>query len=211
VLIHKQGLQNALGFQPRLSFRLKGGVERGAHPALTALLKARPGDANLRQTVVRFPGSTFLEQGHIRTICTRVQFAADKCPPGSVYGKVRAFSPLFDEPFRGPVYLRSSDNLLPDIVFDLKGTVDIEVAARADSVNGKLRVTFPTIPDAPISKVVVQMAGGQKGLLVNSRNICLPPPRAKVLLRAQSGKSIKPRPRMRSVGCKAKQGRGASR
>jgi len=144
---------------------------------------------------VRFPKATFLDQAHIRTICTRVQFAADACPKGSIYGHVRAFTPLLEQPLEGSVYLRSSSNLLPDIVFDLKGIVDIEAAARADSIGGKLRVSFPAIPDAPVSKVVVSMQGGKKGLLVNSRDLCAgKPPKALVQMGAHNGKvaSLKP-------------------
>lgn len=190
-----------LGFKPRLSFALKGGTERGGHPSFKGLLRTRPGDANLRKTVVRFPRSTFLDQAHIRTVCTRVQFRADRCPSGSIYGHVEAITPLLEEPLKGPVYLRSSDNLLPDIVFDLKGLLDIEVSARADSVNGKLRVSFTSIPDAPASKVIVRMAGAKKGLLVNSRNICDPKPKARVVLEGQNEKRRTLRPVMRAQGC----------
>ncbi len=193
-----------LGFKPRLAFTLRGGTERGDNPAFTAVLRPRSGDANLKRTVVRFPRATFLDQGHIRTVCTRVQFAADACPKGAIYGKVRVFTPLLDQPLEGPVYLRSSDNLLPDVVFDLKGLVDIEAAARADSVNGKLRVTFPAIPDAPVSKAIVRMLGGRKSLLVNSRDICAPIPRAIVAMEGHNGKERTLRPQMRAKACGGK-------
>jgi hypothetical protein len=197
----------SLGFKPRLSFDLKGGTKRGDNPAFKAVLRPRPGDANLKRTVVRFPRATFLDQGHIRTICTRVQFASDSCPPGSIYGKVIATTPLLEQPLRGPVYLRSSNNLLPDIVFDLKGIVEIEAAARADSVKGQLRVSFPAVPDAPVSKVVVEMQGARKGLLVNSTDVCAAKPKAKVALGAHNGKAAKLRPLMRAAGCAGKAGR----
>jgi hypothetical protein len=192
----------SLGFRPRFSLSLKGGTRRGGHPALTAQVRPRPGDANLARAVARFPRSTFLDQAHIRTVCTRVQFAASNCPPGSIYGRVKAFTPLLEEPLQGPVYLRSSENLLPDLVFDLHGLVDIEASARTDSVKGKLRVTFPSIPDAPISKVIVQMQGGKKGLLINSRNICAPVPRATFELRAHNGRERTLRSPLRAMGCR---------
>ncbi|HWM63043.1 MAG TPA: hypothetical protein VNP96_03540 [Solirubrobacterales bacterium] len=176
-----------LPFKPSLSFHLKGGTKRGGHPALRAVLRPRPGDANLSKAVVRLPRSAFLDQAHIRTVCTRVQFAADNCPPGSIYGHVRAFSPLLDEPLEGPAYLRSSDNLLPDLVFALRGIVEIEQAARIDSIKGGIRATFPSVPDAPISKVVVNMQGGKKGLIVNSRDLCAGPSRANLDFSAQNG------------------------
>jgi hypothetical protein len=189
-----------LGFKPRLGLRLKGGTKRGGHPSLRAVLRPRPGDANIERTVVRLPRSAFLDQGHIRTICTRVQFAADKCPPAAVYGNVTAFSPLLDQPLEGPAYLRSSDNELPDLVFDLHGIVDVEALARIDSIKGGIRATFAAVPDAPLSKVVVRMQGGKKGLIVNSRDLCAAKNRASVRLGAHSGKQLRLRPPVRA-GC----------
>jgi hypothetical protein len=177
-----------LGFKPRLKLKLKGGTRRGAHPALRAVLKPRKGDANLSYAQVTLPRSAFIEQSHFRTICTRVQFSVDQCPKGSVYGHVRAFSPLLDEPLEGAVYLRSSSHKLPDLVFALKGIVDINVVGMVDSFKGRLRSTFARIPDAPVSKVVLTMQGGEKGLFVNSTNLCNATQRATAKFTAQNAK-----------------------
>jgi hypothetical protein len=203
----------ALGFKPRLSIDLKGGTKRGAHPALRSVYRPRPGDANLASLALRLPTSAFLEQAHIRTICTRVQFAQDACPKGAVYGHVTATTPLLEEPLRGPAYLRSSNNDLPDLVFDLHGLVDVEVSARIDSVGGGIRATFPDVPDAPIARVVVSMQGARKGLIVNSRDLCGGTARARAKLRAQSGRKRGLRPVVRASGCggKGRSGKGARR
>ncbi|HYP56285.1 MAG TPA: hypothetical protein VEQ41_08325, partial [Solirubrobacterales bacterium] len=197
-----------LDFKPRLQIKLKGGTKRGAHPALEATYRPRPGDANLASLRTRLPRSAFLEQAHIRTICTRVQFAADACPPGSIYGHVTATTPLLSEPLSGPVYLRSSDNDLPDMVLDLHGIVDVEVSARIDSIKGGIRATFPSSPDAPLTKVVLRMQGAKKGLVVNSTNLCARKNRARVALGAQNGESLRLRPVVKPSGCK---GRGGKR
>jgi hypothetical protein len=200
-----------LGFKPRLSLKLKGGTKRGAHPALTAVYRPRKGDANVESIQTRLPTSTFLEQAHIRTICTRVQFAADKCPKGSVYGHVTATTPLLEEPLKGPVYLRSSNNDLPDMVLDLHGLVDVEVAARIDSVRGGIRATFPKAPDAPLTKVVLRMQGAKKGLIVNSTNLCSATNRARVVMGAQNGKRRGLRPVVEAAGCGGGKGRGGKK
>ena len=122
-----------LGFKPKLGFNLKGGTKRGGHPGLKAVYTPRVGDANIEGLVVRLPRSAFLDQAHIRTICTRVQFASDTCPPAAQYGYIKAWTPLLEEPLQGPVWLRSSDHKLPDLVFDLHGLVDVEVSTRLDS------------------------------------------------------------------------------
>jgi hypothetical protein len=189
----------SLGFEPRLSLRLRGGTKRGAHPALRGVFRPRPGDANLERLVVRFPRSAFLDQGHIRTICTRVQYAAGGgngrgCPKAAIYGQAIAFSPLLDEPLKGPVYLRSSDNELPDFVAALHGIVEVETVARIDSKNGGIRATFTNLPDAPLTKVVVNMQGGKKGLIVNSTNLCRGKHRANTPMVGHNGKrnNLKP-------------------
>lgn len=178
----------ALKFKPQLSLKLKGGTKRAAYPALTAVLKARKGDANIASTSVALPHSEFLAQEHFNTICTRKQFAVDACPKGSVYGRVTAITPLLDQPLSGPVYLRSSDHPLPDVVAKLGGQLEIDLVGRVDSVKGGLRASFESVPDAPVTKFVLRMRGGKKGLFVNSTDICRGSHRATVQMKAQNGR-----------------------
>ena len=184
-----------LGFKPSLSLKLKGKkTSRGGHPALRAVLKARPGDANIARIQAALPHSEFIDQAHFKTICTRVQFAAKSCPAGSVYGHVTATSPLLDFPLQGPVYLRSSSHELPDLVAVVKGPdahpIEVNTVGRVDSVKGGIRTTFTTFPDVPLTKAVLEMQGGKKGLFVNSRDICRFPGKAKVDFGAQNGKRL---------------------
>jgi hypothetical protein len=194
----------SLGFKPKLNLTLKGGTRRGQFPALRSTYRPRQGDANLKGLVLRLPRSAFLEQGHFRTICTRVQFAANACPQAAIYGTARAFTPLLDAPLEGPVYLRSSDHELPDIVFDLHGLVDVEAVARVDSHKGGIRASVEDVPDAPVSKVIVTMQGGKKGLIVNSRNLCARKSRADADFIGHNGKRHAARPAVRALGCRGK-------
>ncbi len=194
-----------LPFKPKLSFKLKGGTKRGQFPAFQAVLKARPGDANIAKSTVVLPRSEFIEQGHIRTVCTRVQFRANQCPAGSIYGHAKATTPLFDEVLEGPVYLRSNggERLLPDLVVSLDGKIDVALAGFVDSVKGRVRNTFDVIPDAPVTKFVLNMRGGKKGLLVNHLDLCEITSRADVKLVGQNGKVAQSRPKM-GTSCKGK-------
>jgi len=184
----------SLGFKPKLSLRLLGGTKRTDTPRLRAILTARKGDANIGRAQVTLPRSAFLEQAHIRTVCTRVQFRAgggngERCPKGSIYGRARAISPLLDEVLKGPVFLRSSDNELPDLVAALHSPkVDINLVGRIDSLNGRIRNTFETVPDAPVKKFVLEMQGGRKGLIVNSTNLCKGKHRAIANFKGQNGR-----------------------
>ncbi len=198
----------ALRFAPTMALKLRGGTKRGSFPQLSATYAPRAGDANLKNLVLRLPHSEFVEQAHFRTICTRVQYAAgagngSQCPPGSVYGTATAYTPLLEAPLQGPVYLRSSNHNLPDVVLALHGLIDVEVPIRIDSVHGQLRASLEEAPDAPLTKAEVNMQGGSKGLIVNSTNLCKGTHRAKVSLQAQNGKSATLQPKLQS-SCKGK-------
>jgi hypothetical protein len=202
-----------LGFKPQLTTTLTGPTKRAGHPSLKGVLVPRPGDANLKQAVVTIPRSEFLDQAHIRTICTRVQFAANACPKGSIYGHAEATTPLLDQPLSGPVYLRSSSHKLPDLVVAVKGPdsqpIEAAAVARIDSINGQIRASFEATPDVPLTKVVIQMQGGKKGLLINSRDICSRAFRASLELEAHNGSAYDATPVLKNGKCGA--GRKAKR
>jgi hypothetical protein len=183
-----------LAFKPKLTLALKGSTRRSGNPALTATLQMPEGGANLAAISVALPHSEFLDQSHIRTVCTRVQFAADQCPAAAVYGTATVTTPLLDYPLPGNVYLRSSDNPLPDLVVDLRGPAHqplaLESAGRVDSVKGGIRNSFEFIPDAPFTKLVLSMQGGKKGLLENSTNLCAKTQRATVKYTAHNGETL---------------------
>lgn len=189
-----------LSFKPKLSLRLDGGTTRAKHPALTAVVSfPNKRGANIARAAVSMPRSEFLDQSHIGTICTRVQFAAHQCPAASVYGYARAYSPILDYYLGGPVYLRSSNNELPDLVADLNGQIEVAVVGRIDTdKNGGIRTTFDSVPDAPISKFVLKMKGGKKGLLQNSTNLCRGSHRATARFTAQNGKELLLRPELKA-------------
>ncbi len=198
----------ALGFAPSLALRLSGApTRRGANPALTATLKPLKGDANLAKASVVLPPTELLEQGHIRTTCTRAQFAAGSCPKGSIYGKAKAWTPLLDRPLEGPVYLRSNggERQLPDLVADLDGQIHVVLVGYIDSVkrggSPRIRTRFVSVPDAPVSKFVLEMQGGKKSLLVNDTNLCKAQPHAEVALTGQNQKTDDTEPLVGVAGC----------
>jgi len=198
-----------LPFKPRLSLTLKGKTKRTSHPTLIADLTAKPGEANIAKAQVKLPKAAFLDQGHIKTVCTRVQFAAKACPPGSVYGRVSATTPLLDYPLTGNVYLRSSSHVLPDLVADLNGPasqpIEIALAGKTDSVKGALRNTFEAVPDAPVSRFHLELFGGRRGLIELTSGLCKDP-RATVKLDGQNGKVFDTTPLLRTSCKKGKKG-----
>ena len=184
----------ALKFKPQFYARILGGenqTKRTKHPKFRATFDPRQGDANLRRAAFILPRATILDQGHIKTICTRVQLAADACPKNAIYGNAKATSPLLDGKLEGPVYLTSSDNELPDLLVDLRGQVDIRLRGVISGKGGRLKTVFNNTPDVAVDKFVLTMKGGNRGLLVNSRDLCERQTTGFLNLRAQNSRRLK--------------------
>ena len=178
-----------LDFGPKLGISLKGSTKRRGHPAVRTQLTTGDGEANLKRVVVTMPKNELLDQGHIGTVCTRVQFAANSCPADSVYGTATAHTPLLEQPLTGPVYLRSSTTKLPDLVADLHGQIDIELAGRIDTAKRRrpachLRLGARCAGHRSSSS---NIQGGKKGLLVNSKSLCKATQKATVKMTGQNG------------------------
>lgn len=208
--VHFQLLNcGTLGYAPKLGLKMRGGTKINAFPSLQAVVQGRPGDANLKSFVVTMPHSEFLAQQHIRGVCTRVQFAANACPPSSVYGTASAITPLLDEPLRGNVYLRSSSNPVPDLVASLNsGSIHLVLDGRIGSKHGGIQTAFFELPDEPLTRFVMQLRGGKHGLLVNSANICLNPPVATVKAIGQNNRGAEFRTVLRNERCRKQNKKG---
>jgi len=183
-----------LQFKPKFFPKILGGknqTKRAKNPKFRATLEARNGDANLRRAAFILPRATILDQSHIRTICTRVQLAANECPKNSIYGHAKATSPLLDKALKGPVYLTSSSNTLPDLLVNLHGQVPIRLRGVISSEHGRLKTVFNNTPDVAVSKFILTMKGGNKGLLVNSRNLCTGQTNGFLNLKAQNSRQLK--------------------
>ena len=204
----------ALDFTPKLALRFTGSTKRTGDPALTATLEnpAGSGYANLASTQVILPPTELIDNAHIQAPCTLKQFAKEACPPSTVIGFAKAETPLLDEPLEGPVYLRNGSHRLPDIAAALHGQIgEIDLVGHVDSVHSRLRATFDTVPDAPVSHFSLHLYGAKKGLIENTENLCAHPALATVTLGAQNGKTIKRESRLRlpcgSTHHKRKRGR----
>lgn len=200
-----------LRFTPNFFARVFGAkqrLRRAANPRFRAILRARKGDANLQRAAFILPRAIILDQSHIRTICTRTQLAASECPRGAIYGFARATSPLLDGNLKGPVYLTSSDNELPDLLADLQGQVNIRLRGAISARNGRMKTVFHPTPDVAVDKFILNMRGGNRGLLTNSQNLCQRKRFGFLNLKAQNSRRLKTnRLRLNIPGCR----RGISR
>jgi hypothetical protein len=190
-----------LAFKPKLGLALKGGSKRGAHPALAATLTypAKGNPANLAAASLLLPKALRLDKTQIRG--------------QGPYGSLKLATPLLPGALQGPLYVRRTSAKAPlALTADLHGALDLVLRGRLEQTKrGALRASFEDLPDAPISKLTLELKGGKQGLLRNAANLCAAAPRATALLDAQSGQSIERKPALLASGCKAKQKGKASR
>jgi hypothetical protein len=184
-----------LKFEPKVALSLKGPTRRTGHPALKAEVTFPKGGAyaNIARAQVGLPASEFLDQGNLNKVCTRPQLRSRTCPKTSIYGHAKAWTPLLDKPLEGPVYLGVGFGYkLPALVVELNGQVRLLLKGKVDTTKQKgLRNTFEAVPDAPVSRFVLEMKGGKRyGLLENSENICRKPQHASAAFKAQNGETL---------------------
>jgi hypothetical protein len=215
VAVAKDGFQATncakLPYTPSLKLTFKGSTRRTGIPAVKAVLTQKPGQANTAGASTILPPSMFIEQSHIGNPCTRPQFEAENCPKKALLGHATAKTPLLDEPLRGPVWFRSNGGAreLPDIVVDLRGPFRVILVGFVDSVGKKgsevarIRTRFQNVPDAPVSRFELNLFGGKRGLLINSKNLCKTDRRVTVALTAQNG-LVRKTNRQIATSCKKK-------
>jgi hypothetical protein len=200
---------SSLKFTPKLHMKLEGkGTRSGEHPTLVATL-TQPfsgpfHQANIRSARVSLPLSLALDPNNSQHVCgyavaKAVHGGKVYCPKSTIVGIAAANTPLLSKPLTGPVYLVQGIRFshghrirtLPTLLVPLRGQIALDLRAKT-SVNTKeqLVTTFPTIPDAAVSKFVLTITGGPRGLLVitgRGLNICPKPQIAGAVFNAHSG------------------------
>jgi hypothetical protein len=174
-----------LALRPRLAMRLTGPRQRrtGGHPGIRATLRQGPGQAGIASARVGLPRSLALDPGNAQGLCSyeeglKVNGGPVGCPSSSIIGNAVAHTPLLNQPLRGPVYFvehkrRNSQgrlvSTLPSLLVALRGEVAIDLRAQSAVENGRLVSTFPTVPDAPVSRFDLRLKGGKGGIIVVTR------------------------------------------
>jgi hypothetical protein len=179
----------SLALKPDLALSLsgKGQTTDGKHPAITANLVQKPGQANLKKVKVTLPLSMALDPDNANGLCEFVDGSKVEptCPKASIVGTATATTPILDEPLSGPVYFvknirkdpKSGREIrtLPKLVIPLVGQngVKLTLTGTSNVENEQLVTTFDNIPDAPVSGFKLNIIGGKGGILaVSGADIC---------------------------------------
>ena len=137
------------------------------------------------------PKAFAIDQRHLGNICSKSQLETESCAGRQAIGTVETRTPLLDAPLAGPAYAVSGFGKLPRLAFILDGQVRLIPQAESSSVkNGHLRTVVPTVPDAPIGYFRLDLYGGKRGYLVNTRDLCASATNISVDYTAQNGKTL---------------------
>ena len=201
----------ALPFAPKMSMRLTKPRQMapGRHPGLVARVTQPDGQANIGRARVRLPLSLALDPFNTRNVCGYEAGLRADCPPATRIGSATAVSPALNEPLGGPVYLVQGIRIhpvtgarirtLPSLLAKLSGEVRINVRGTTDVEKLRLVSTFERVPDAPVSRFVLRIAGGRRGILAvtgRRRGICQRRRASDVRLTGHNAKQVATRVKM---------------
>ncbi len=202
----------SLPFAPTFAVRQLGGrkaTPRSKDPALQFDLRTRPGDANIRSVAVTLPKAFAIDQRHLGNICSRAQLAAEHCAGRQPIGAAVVETPLLEQPLRGPAYAVSGFGKLPHVVFILGGQVAVMPEAESSSVKGRLKTIVPVVPDTPVGHFRLNLFGGGKGYIVNTRDLCGAPAVSKIVITGQNGRKVTRRVPTKTACGNKKESQGA--
>jgi hypothetical protein len=224
----------ALPFKPKLTMALSGKrqVTTGKHPGIKAqVTQAGVGEAGIGNAVVRLPKSLALDPANAQALCEFTDGTRDdlenRCPKGSIVGRARATSPLLNEPLVGNVYFVKNVRIdpttgnqirtLPMIIVALRGEIAVNLRGESSTTNaGRLVNTFATVPDAPVDRFNLNIAGGENGIIAVTRtrrgriNVCNGKQVADTEFDGQNGRRYDRAIRMKTP-CAKKKAKGKSK
>lgn len=176
-----------LRFAPRLRLGLLGSAGRNAHPGLRALYTSHSDEATLARASFSLPRGLLLDPARLAAPCA---LAAPTCQARSLVGRARASSPFLDEPLHGPIYLgRAPQDRLPTLVADLDSRdLHLQVVQHLRLGAAGVRVVVDAPPDFPISKLVLDLAGGRRGVLVDAFDLCRDPRHVAIRMVGRNGR-----------------------
>ena len=204
-----------LDYKPKLRLELNGGLKRRGHPAIT---RHPHRQSRVKRTPAE-PSSPCPPASSSTTLTSRPSAPGPSSRPTSARparssARATAWSRRCST---RPSAARSTSAprtaACPTSSPTSRGRSTSSWSAKIDTAKGgALRTTFEGLPDVPVEKFVLNLQGGKKGLLENSRSLCGKRKKAKVAMTGQNGWRLDDRVPLRtSCGSNAKpkrQGQG---
>jgi hypothetical protein len=155
-----------------MSIGAAGRTAEGTGPPLAIALSTPPRQAGLRRLELSLPPHVGPSLAVATRACLPEALAAGGCSPQSRIGTASATSPFLPTPLSGSVLLAVDPNGLPGLVVAFGGPPALQLEGTARVVRSRIRVAFDALPDLPLTRLTLRIAGGREGLLRAKRDLC---------------------------------------
>lgn len=196
----------ALEFQPHIdgSVGARGQTAYRAKPPVRTVVSQGAEQAGQAAVTVTLPGILGADLTQLGRACPTAQVNARSCPDSARVGTVEAATPLLAKPLTGTVYLaQRAVGQLPGLTIQLADPLPLRLEGAVELTPQGLKTTFTGLPDAPLARFQLDLAGGPSGAFQLSSDVCAvrTPPVIAAAFVAQSGKQAAESKPMTVQGC----------
>lgn len=151
-------------------------VNTNGHPALNTVVGAGLGQGGTKTVELILPEGVSIDVDRIKRSCPIANYEAGTCKAEAIVGEAVAESPLIPVPLTGNVTFVSVPGVpLPELRIDLRGPLSITVSGKVRQQGTRLLAEISGLPDTPLTRFELTLAGGSRGLLQASRDLCSTP------------------------------------
>lgn len=164
-----------LPFTPQLKAILTGDNTPGGHPGMYVVLTSPQGNAGMKTAAVTLPQGVVADLANTRTVCDPAQFEVSNCPENTKIGTATASVSIVPEPLTGDIFMvRVPGKSLPGLGLVFKGRYPQRVLSTVTTdAQSRLVTTFPSIPDLPLRRLVVDVTSSARSpLQISEREPC---------------------------------------
>ncbi len=163
-----------LPFQPGITAALTGDTGPAKHPGMSVVITPRPGDSNLKSSTVTLPMGVSTDPKNLKSQCDPAVFAAGGCGADTQVGTVEAKVSITNETVTGTVHLvRSATSAVPGLGMNITGRYALRVLSSVTIVkDNRVKADFASIPDLPLRRLELTVAGGDRSPLQVSPKAC---------------------------------------
>jgi hypothetical protein len=186
-----------LPFKPSLTAFSGAKTSKTIGASLEVKVTQAAHEANIREVQLQLPKQLPARSTTLRKACLAATFEAGTPPGGCTsaarVGSATVTTPVLPDTLTGSAYLVShGGEAFPDLDLVIKGDgVQVVLVGHTHiSSTGITTSTFETLPDVPISSVVVDLPVGEQSLLSANGNLCKSSLEAPTTIIAQSGAKI---------------------
>jgi hypothetical protein len=182
----------ALKFTPHITGAVgaNGFTAHRARPPVRTVITQPTEQAGQSSVTVTLPGIIAADLTQLGRACPPADALARKCPASSRVGSVLAATPLLAKPLTGNVFLTGRGvGQLPGLTIQLDDPIPLKLDGAVELTPQGIRTTFTGLPDVPLTRFELNLAGGDAGVFQLSADVCAaqPAPTVAASFAAQSG------------------------